>query len=103
MPIGCGSPPTLRKGYAPGTGCRLTPMWAPRSIRFVDSRRGRIVEGDMGRIDGATRWRRLVTAVAVVLGAAVVTQAQSNPAGASTLPAGFRDSVVLSGLTNPVV
>ena len=53
----------------------------------------------MGRIDGATRWRRLVTAVAVVL----VASAQSNPAEASTLPTGFRDSVVLSGLINPVV
>ena len=26
-----------------------------------------------------------------------------SPAGASTLPTGFRDSVVLSGLTNPTV
>jgi glucose/arabinose dehydrogenase len=57
----------------------------------------------MGRINGATRWRRLVMAVAMVLGAAVVAQAQSGPAAASTLPTGFRDSVVLSGLTNPTV
>jgi glucose/arabinose dehydrogenase len=42
-------------------------------------------------------------AVAMVLGAAMVIQAQPGPAGASTLPTGFRDSVVLSGLTNPVV
>jgi glucose/arabinose dehydrogenase len=57
----------------------------------------------MGRINGATRWRRLVMAVAMVLGAAVVAQAQPGPAAASTLPTGFRDSVVLSGLTNPTV
>jgi glucose/arabinose dehydrogenase len=57
----------------------------------------------MRRIDGVARWRRLVVAVAVVLGAAVAAQAQADPAGASTLPTGFRDSVVLSGLTNPVV
>jgi glucose/arabinose dehydrogenase/PKD repeat protein len=57
----------------------------------------------MGRINGATRWRRLVMAVAMVLGAAVVAQAQPGPAAASTLPTGFRDVVVLSGLTNPVV
>jgi len=57
----------------------------------------------MKRIDGAPRWRRLVTAVAMMAGAAVVAQAPSGPAGASTLPTGFRDSVVLSGLTNPVV
>ena len=30
-------------------------------------------------------------------------QAGPSPAGASTLPSGFRDSVVLSGLTNPTV
>jgi glucose/arabinose dehydrogenase len=57
----------------------------------------------MGRINSATRWRRLVMAVAMVLGAAVVAQAQPGPAAASTLPTGFRDVVVLSGLTNPVV
>ena len=57
----------------------------------------------MGRINGATRWRRLVMAVAMVLGAAVVAQAHPGPAAASTLPTGFRDLVVLSGLTNPVV
>ena len=40
---------------------------------------------------------------AVVSGAALVLQAGPGPAGASTLPSGFRDSVVLSGLTNPTV
>ena len=49
------------------------------------------------------RWRRLVITAAIVLGAALVTQAGPSPAGASTLPTGFRDSVVLSGLTNPTV
>jgi hypothetical protein len=40
---------------------------------------------------------------AVVSGAALVLQAGPGRAGASTLPSGFRDSVVLSGLTNPTV
>jgi len=44
----------------------------------------------------------MITA-AIVLGAALVTQIGPSPAGASTLPTGFRDSVVLSGLTNPTV
>jgi glucose/arabinose dehydrogenase len=57
----------------------------------------------MGRIGVAARWRGLISTAAVVLGAALVTQAGPSPAGASTLPTGFRDSVVLSGLTNPTV
>jgi hypothetical protein len=56
----------------------------------------------MRRARGATRWRGLII-MAVVSAAALVLQAGSGPAGASTLPAGFRDSVVLSGLTNPTV
>jgi glucose/arabinose dehydrogenase len=48
-------------------------------------------------------WRALIVAAAVVSGAALVTQAGQGPAAASTLPTGFRDSVVLSGLTNPTV
>jgi glucose/arabinose dehydrogenase len=39
----------------------------------------------------------------MLLGAALAAQGGSNLAGASTLPTGFRDSVVLSGLTNPTV
>ena len=39
----------------------------------------------------------------MVLGAALAAQGGLDPAGASTLPTGFRDSVVLSGLTNPTV
>ena len=57
----------------------------------------------MGRVRVAARWRGLISTAAVVLGAALVTQAGPSPAGASTLPTGFRDSVVLSGLTNPTV
>src|SRR5947207_10766407 len=57
----------------------------------------------MRRIAGVLRWRRLVPVAAMVLGAALVAQAGSGSAAASTLPAGFRDSVVLSGLTNPTV
>ena len=53
------------------------------------------------------RWRLALASAgalaAMVLGAALVAQAGSGPAAASTLPAGFRDSVVLSGLTNPTV
>ena len=54
-------------------------------------------------IGDVTRWRRLVITAAIGLGAALVTQIGQSPAGASTLPTGFRDSVVLSGLTNPTV
>ena len=57
----------------------------------------------MGQLRVAARWRGLISTAAVVLGAALVTQAGPSPAGASTLPTGFRDSVVLSGLTNPTV
>jgi glucose/arabinose dehydrogenase/PKD repeat protein len=57
----------------------------------------------MRRIEAATRWRGLISIAAMVLGATLVAQAGPSPAGASTLPAGFRDSVVLSGLTNPTV
>jgi glucose/arabinose dehydrogenase/PKD repeat protein len=59
--------------------------------------------GGMRRIGCPTRWRGLIITAAMVVGAAVVTQAGPSPAGASTLPTGFRDSVVLSGLTNPTV
>src|SRR5262249_56047495 len=57
----------------------------------------------MRRAKGATHWRGLIIMAAVVSGAALVMQAGPGPAGASTLPSGFRDSVVLSGLTNPTV
>src|SRR5215470_16642401 len=57
----------------------------------------------MRRARDATRWRGLITMAAVMSGAALVMQARPSPAGASTLPSGFRDSVVLSGLTNPTV
>jgi glucose/arabinose dehydrogenase/PKD repeat protein len=57
----------------------------------------------MERVGVAARWRGLISTAAVVLVAALVTQAGPSPAGASTLPTGFRDSVVLSGLTNPTV
>ncbi len=57
----------------------------------------------MRRIGGAARARGLIITLVLVLGAAVVTQTGSGAAVASTLPTGFRDSVVLSGLTNPTV
>jgi glucose/arabinose dehydrogenase len=50
-----------------------------------------------------TRWHGFVSVAAVALGAALVAQAGPAPAAASTLPTGFHDSVVLSGLTNPTV
>jgi glucose/arabinose dehydrogenase/PKD repeat protein len=56
----------------------------------------------MRRVGSAAGWRGLIIAAAVV-SSALVTQAGPSPAGASTLPSGFRDSVVLSGLTNPTV
>jgi glucose/arabinose dehydrogenase/PKD repeat protein len=45
-------------------------------------------------------WR---VTVAMLVGATFVTQAGLSTAHASTLPSGFRDSVALSGLTNPTV
>src|SRR5215469_11390552 len=57
----------------------------------------------MQRVRNAPRWRGLIIAAAMMSGAALVMQAGPGPAEASTLPAGFRDSVVLSGLTNPTV
>src|SRR5262249_56504228 len=57
----------------------------------------------MRGVRGSIRGRGLVIAAAVVSGAALVAQAGPTGAAASTLPTGFRDSVVLSGLTNPTV
>ena len=57
----------------------------------------------MRRVGFAGNRRRLISTAALVLGAALVMQAGPSPAAASTLPTGFRDSVVLSGLTNPTV
>ena len=57
----------------------------------------------MRRIGGGRHWRRLVIVAAMVVGAALVPQSGPGPAAASTLPTGFRDSVVLSGLVNPTV
>jgi glucose/arabinose dehydrogenase len=57
----------------------------------------------MRRIRVALRSRGLISVAAMVLGAALIAQAGPGPAGASTLPTGFRDSVALSGLTNPTV
>src|SRR5215467_12326994 len=82
--------------------------WAGRirsgAARGEDRAQGsRMGGGGMRLIGGATRSRGLFITAAVALGAALVTQAALSPAAASTLPAGFRDSVVLSGLTNPTV
>jgi glucose/arabinose dehydrogenase/PKD repeat protein len=57
----------------------------------------------MRRIGGSWRSRGLIITTTIALGAALATQAGPGQAGASTLPAGFRDSVVLSGLTSPTV
>jgi glucose/arabinose dehydrogenase/PKD repeat protein len=54
----------------------------------------------MRRIGGAARVRWLIITSATVLAGALLVH---GPAAASTLPTGFRDSVVLSGLTNPTV
>jgi glucose/arabinose dehydrogenase/PKD repeat protein len=55
----------------------------------------------MRRIGAAARRRWLIITTATVLAGALLVH--TGPAGASTLPTGFRDSVVLSGLTNPTV
>jgi glucose/arabinose dehydrogenase/PKD repeat protein len=57
----------------------------------------------MWRIGDMTASRRLVMTAAILVGVVLVTHARSSSAMASTLPSGFRDSVVLSGLTNPTV
>jgi glucose/arabinose dehydrogenase len=57
----------------------------------------------MRRVGVATRRRGLISAAAMVLGVGLVSQVGPGQAAASTLPTGFRDSVVLSGLTNPTV
>jgi glucose/arabinose dehydrogenase/PKD repeat protein len=57
----------------------------------------------MRAIGCARRSRWLTIMVTMVLGAALAAQGGSDLAGASALPTGFRDSVVLSGLTNPTV
>ncbi|HYU02922.1 MAG TPA: PQQ-dependent sugar dehydrogenase, partial [Jatrophihabitantaceae bacterium] len=59
--------------------------------------------GDMRRLGGARRARGLIITTATVLAAAFITQTGQGAAGASTLPTGFRDSVVMSGLVNPTV
>ena len=55
------------------------------------------------RIGGFVHSRGLIFAMALAISAALTTVTGSSPAAASTLPTGFRDSVVLSGLTNPTV
>src|SRR5919201_323995 len=60
--------------------------------------RGSAMRSGRGRV---RRLRRLVITAVMMLGATLVTQAEPSPAGASTLPTGFRDSVALSGLSNP--
>src|SRR5919201_4163912 len=62
--------------------------------------RGSAMRSGRGRV---RRLRRLVITAVMMLGATLVTQAEPSPAGASTLPTGFRDSVALSGLANPTV
>ena len=57
----------------------------------------------MRSIGDVKRWRGSVITAVIVLCTALITQAGSRPAAASTLPTGFRDSVVLSGLVNPTV
>jgi glucose/arabinose dehydrogenase len=66
-------------------------------------REGGMVGDGMRRSGYAKRSRWLTIMATMVLGAALAAQSGSNPAGASTLPTGFRDSVVFSGLTNPTV
>jgi glucose/arabinose dehydrogenase len=58
----------------------------------------------MQRSQAWSRPRRLqAVALVLLLFAALVLLAAQRPAAASTLPSGFRDTVALSGLTNPTV
>jgi glucose/arabinose dehydrogenase/PKD repeat protein len=64
----------------------------------------RCIADGMRSIGDLARWRgRVIAAAMMVLCTALITQAGSRPAAASTLPTGFHDSVVLSGLVNPTV
>jgi glucose/arabinose dehydrogenase len=63
----------------------------------------RSIAGNLRCIGDVKAWRRIVIAAAMVLCTVLITQAGPRPAAASTLPTGFRDSVVLSGLVNPTV
>jgi len=62
----------------------------------------RSVTGGVGSLRDV-RSHRIAITVAIVLCAGVITGAGPRPATASTLPTGFRDTVVLSGLVNPTV
>src|SRR5437764_5787399 len=57
----------------------------------------------MRRSGSAARRRRRIIANVMLVGAAIAVPSSFDPAAASTLPTGFRDSVVLSGLVNPTV
>jgi glucose/arabinose dehydrogenase/PKD repeat protein len=57
----------------------------------------------MRRIGGFLHSRGMIFAMALAISAASMTVIGPSPSVASTLPTGFRDSVVLSGLTNPTV
>ena len=60
--------------------------------------------GGMRRLGGVRgRHRSTIAAVALTLLAPLVLVAVQRTADASTLPSGFRDTVVLSGMTNPTV
>ncbi len=60
--------------------------------------------GGMRRLGGVRgRHRSTIAAVALTLLAPLVLVAVQRTADASTLPSGFRDTVVLSGMNNPTV
>ncbi len=74
------------------------------AARMVAAPLGFLMSGvGMRRIGGFVHSRGLIFAMALAISAALTTVVGSSPAVASTLPTGFRDSVVLSGLTNPTV
>jgi glucose/arabinose dehydrogenase len=62
---------------------------------------GRAVTGPGSPAGPTARWRILLVALLAASSVTFVALGSTDARGASTLPSGFRETVVLSGLTNP--
>ncbi len=61
----------------------------------------RAVGGPRSPVGWTARWRVLLVTLLTATSATLVALASTDARGASTLPTGFQETVVLSGLTNP--
>src|SRR6266542_3699915 len=98
-------PPWQRYGSeaagAGGVAMRLDGVVGLGGMQRLSGPRGL---GDTRRLGGVRgRHRSTIAAVALTLLAPLVLVAVQRTADASTLPSGFRDTVVLSGMNNPTV